>query len=105
MIPDWLTHIKGKVATRVPVLGGLMKRHPCVVEIGSSEMLTFRAQGVVKMVRKDFIIDKTRNRLADLIAPMAQVADKPPAEVPAASSRGHPAIGFAGSHGILSPDS
>jgi hypothetical protein len=54
-----------------------MKKPPCVVKIKFSALLTLSAQGGAKMIRKDFIISKTRNHLAQFIKPIAEPADKP----------------------------
>jgi hypothetical protein len=54
-----------------------MKKPPCVVKIKFSALLTLSAQGGAKMVRKDFIISKTRDQLAQFIKPVAETADKP----------------------------
>jgi hypothetical protein len=54
-----------------------MKRPPCIAKIGFSALLTLLAQGGAKMVRKDFVISKTRDYMAQFINPIAAVTDRP----------------------------
>jgi hypothetical protein len=55
----------------------MMEKPPCAVRMRFYTMLTLFTQGGAKMLRKDFIISKTRNLLNEFMAPITSKADKP----------------------------
>lgn len=54
-----------------------MKKPPCVVKMRFPILLTLLTQGGVKMLRKAFIISKTRNYMHQFIYPLAMASEKP----------------------------